>query len=64
MSDICGKCKSETFGGGSWSPDRCLKCGAICCTVGGDTWYYDKYSYGIALEYKKRKEPSDKIRIH
>ncbi len=35
----CGICGSNKIGGGSWTPDRCLNCGAM---EAGDQWYYDK----------------------
>jgi hypothetical protein len=39
MADNCGKCGSSNTFSGSWSPSKCLDCGAI---EGPSEWYYEE----------------------
>jgi len=70
MTEMCGKCKSTKIFSGSWTPSRCLNCGAGESYSG--SWYYDataqpsiaeirkRSGYKAKPKRKKRKTPSPK----
>ena len=51
--DKCDICGSFNVRGGSWTPTRCLNCGAIE-GVGG--WYCDDTARPTLEELKKKKD--------
>ena len=51
MEDKCKKCGSNNISGGSWTPDRCMNCGAM---EGGGVWCYDKESRPTIAEIRKK----------
>jgi|LGVF01.1.fsa_nt_gb hypothetical protein len=48
---ICGICGSDNVRGGSWTPDRCLNCGASNAL---DDWYFDEDARPTIAEIRKK----------
>lgn len=65
MSDKCKICGSDNTQSGSWTPGRCLNCGAMECM---DDWYYDSDSRPTIEEireksgYVKKEEVKEKLK--
>lgn len=60
MTEKCGLCGSKNIGGGSWSPDRCLDCGAIESIRG--EWYMDGCSDIERTERNKEQHITEQAR--
>jgi len=50
MINECQQSRSTNTSGGSWSPEKCLNCGAIESPTG---WYYNEYNPKITHQMTK-----------